>query len=218
MINPDRLRELRFDRGYSQRQLAALAGLGPLAIRRLEQGADGGELPARVLGRLATALGVTADELTTAPPGDEEDEDACCRAGALLLTRRTVTTDDLAAHLGLPADALEPVLTALTDKLAPVGMTITARPDGLRLQPTRINHSALGNTTPLTAAQAHLLRRIHRGDDTRRSLSHQERQFIQPRLARLGLITRQVQPRPTAVVQRSLSLQGDTEPPAPDTP
>lgn len=68
MIHPNTLRQHRTLAGLSQRGLAKAAGLGPLGIKRIEDGADAGRLPLAVVGRIADAVGVTIDQLLDQPP------------------------------------------------------------------------------------------------------------------------------------------------------
>lgn len=68
MINPSTLRHRRTLAGLSQRGLARVAGLGPLGIKRIEDGADAGRLPLAVVGRIADAVGVTINQLLAEPP------------------------------------------------------------------------------------------------------------------------------------------------------
>ncbi|MDQ1621295.1 MAG: Helix-turn-helix domain [Actinomycetota bacterium] len=85
MIDHRRLRHLRTDRGLSQRKLAAAAGVDPLTITRLERGADMRDLPLRVLGNIATALGVpTADLLTSSPQRIDQPTELATTLGTLL--------------------------------------------------------------------------------------------------------------------------------------
>ncbi len=56
----EKLRELRINRGFSQRQLAAKAGLSPGAVWRLEE--SGGGRP-DTLKKLADVLGVRPTDL-----------------------------------------------------------------------------------------------------------------------------------------------------------
>lgn len=72
MINPNTLRHNRTLAGLSQRQLAKIAGLGPLGIKRIEDGADAGRLPLAAVARIADAIGITIDQLldqTASPAG-----------------------------------------------------------------------------------------------------------------------------------------------------
>lgn len=123
MINPDTLRHHRTLAGHSQRSLAKTAGLSPLGIKRIEDGADASRLPLAVVRRIAQALGLTIDQLL-APP--------------------------------------EP-------------------PQATREQP-------LPDPGPLTYQQARLLRRIHRGEDVRRSLTKTDRELTLPSMMREGLV------------------------------
>jgi transcriptional regulator with XRE-family HTH domain len=68
VINPNTLRHHRTLAGLSQRGLAKTAGLGPLGIKRIEDGADAGRLPLAVVGRIADAVGVTIDQLLDQVP------------------------------------------------------------------------------------------------------------------------------------------------------
>lgn len=67
MIDSGRLRELRTLAGLSQRRLSKLAGIGPVGIKRLEDGASGSRLPLQVVGRIAAALDVEIGDLIAAP-------------------------------------------------------------------------------------------------------------------------------------------------------
>ena len=57
-----KLRELREDRVYSQRELAEKAGIGADTVYRLERSEEAGAHP-RTIRKLATALGVEPREL-----------------------------------------------------------------------------------------------------------------------------------------------------------
>jgi transcriptional regulator with XRE-family HTH domain len=59
-VNVEKLKELRVDKGWSQRQLAKEAGVTPLTIWNLENG--GGARPS-TLKKLGDVLGVRASEL-----------------------------------------------------------------------------------------------------------------------------------------------------------
>ena len=105
MINAQRLRALRLDRGLSQRKLAASAGVDALTIKRIEAGADPGDLTLRVLTKMADALGVQPGALlqdvrgrmrmlTLAP---------ACAIGAALAAGGRSTRTGLARSANLPA-------------------------------------------------------------------------------------------------------------------
>ncbi len=59
-----RLVRLRSRRGWTQQQLANVAGLSRVQVARLETGARGQAIWLRTLQRLAEAVGVTLEELT----------------------------------------------------------------------------------------------------------------------------------------------------------
>jgi transcriptional regulator with XRE-family HTH domain len=59
-VNVEKLRELRVDQGFSQRQLALKAGLSPGAVTVVEQR---GRAHPDTLKKLADVLGVRASEL-----------------------------------------------------------------------------------------------------------------------------------------------------------
>ena len=63
MIDAVALCRLRTDRGFTQRRFADTVGVSYRAIRRLEADADPGDLPLRVVERMADAVGVTASPL-----------------------------------------------------------------------------------------------------------------------------------------------------------
>lgn len=127
MIDGHELLRRRADRGLSQGRLAKLAGVNPQTIKRLEDGADGSELPLAVLGRLANALQVEPAALLRPSDGSR--------------TRREIS---------------EPQT----------------------LDPSGLDYNA-----------AKLLRRIHRGEDIRRTMTRTERQLTLPSLIKRGLVT-----------------------------
>jgi len=67
VIDSNKLRKLRMLAGLSQRQLCKLAGIGPLGVKRIEDGADASRLPLHVVGRIAAALGVQIADLIDNP-------------------------------------------------------------------------------------------------------------------------------------------------------
>ena len=62
MVDGAKLKELREDRFYSYRELAALAGLSPATVLNLESGSGAGA-QRRTIRKLAEALGVDPHEL-----------------------------------------------------------------------------------------------------------------------------------------------------------
>lgn len=67
MISPDTLRLHRTLAGLSQRALARAAGISPIGIKRIEDGADAGRLPLAVVKRIADAIDLTIDQLLEEP-------------------------------------------------------------------------------------------------------------------------------------------------------
>ena len=65
ILDGHRLRDLRRQRGLSQEQLAARAGISPATVARLER-QPAAPCRSRTLGRLAVALGEDPDRLTSA--------------------------------------------------------------------------------------------------------------------------------------------------------
>ncbi|WP_141014467.1 helix-turn-helix domain-containing protein [Nocardioides sambongensis] len=212
MIDTTHLRVLRTDRGYSQRNLAKAAGVDPATIRRVEDGADPGDLPLRVLDRIATALGVPPATLLRPPdqtgpddhpvPGTGRPTDTSAersrrlrqRIGSTLATTGT-TLSALAATLDTPIETVEAELEALTDHLHALGISLARHGETLRLNPLNVHPPATATpaasahpTGPMNVNQARLLRRIQRGEDVRRSLSKTDREITLPNLARTGLV------------------------------
>lgn len=190
MIDPARLRQLRHDRGLSQRRLAASSGVDPLTIQRLEAGADTGDLPLRVLTRIADTLSVHARELLNedSDPPKPADSDLAARIGAALLAHGPTTITSLATALDATIDALEAALPILRQALTASGMTVARHGEAVSLAPAKLTRTTAAAERALTLGEARLLRRIHRGEDVRRSLSFDERQFVLPALLRRGLI------------------------------
>lgn len=187
MINTTRLRTLRVDRGYSIRSLAKTAGVDHQTIRRLETGANPGDLPLRVLDRIASALGVTPATLL-ATKRDVGQHDLQQRIGSLLLSCPGITTTTIATSLATPIETVEEALPALVEALAEVGLTVARHGDTLRIVPLGVHSTRDADTRPMTLNEARLLRRIHRNEDIRRSLSKADRELTLPRLIRTGLI------------------------------
>jgi transcriptional regulator with XRE-family HTH domain len=195
VIDHRRLRHLRTDRGLSQRKLAAPAGVDPLTITRLERGADRRDLPLRVLGNIATALGVpSGDLLTFRSPSIEESEDLATTLGSLLTSAgtRRVSACALAAATRSDLDEVAAGLEVLSTHLAPAGIAVARHGNHVWLAP-RYSQSAPPIDHPvLDVNQARLLRRIHRGEDVRRKLTEVERQLVLPSLLRLGVIVDEI--------------------------
>lgn len=106
MINPDQLRDLRTLRGLSQRRLAKLAGLGPLGIKRLEDGADASNLSLKIVSRIAAALDVPIAQLLDSTPRQAAPEPAPAAAppapldvNQARLLRRLHRGEDVRRHL-----------------------------------------------------------------------------------------------------------------------
>ncbi|WP_435771370.1 helix-turn-helix domain-containing protein [Nocardioides sp. SYSU DS0651] len=187
MINTSYLRALRVDRGYSIRGLAKAVGVDHQTIRRLENGADPGDLPLRVLDRIATALGVRPAMLLAngnAAEGHELQE----RIGGTIMSAPGISLTNLAAAVAMPIDEVDAALPALDTALTSVGLTLTRDGDDLRVTPRAVHSAREADTKPMTVTEARLLRRIHRGEDVRRTMSKADRTITIPSLARRGSI------------------------------
>lgn len=57
----------------------------------------------------------------------------------------------------------------------------------LRIAPMALHSTAAADTRPMSVNEARLLRRIHRGEDVRRSMSRVDRELTLPSLTRRGL-------------------------------
>jgi transcriptional regulator with XRE-family HTH domain len=191
VIDHRRLRHLRTDRGLSQRKLAAAAGVDPLTITRLERGADMRDLPLRVLGNIATALGVpTADLLTSSPQRIDQPTELATTLGTLLSAAgpRRVSTCALVRATNSDLDTVAAGLETLTAHLAPAGIAVARYGRHVWLAPRHDDCAPSMDHPTLDVNQARLLRRIHRGEDVRRKLTQVERQVTLPSLLRLGLL------------------------------
>jgi transcriptional regulator with XRE-family HTH domain len=187
VIDPDALRRIRTDRGLSQRRLATAIGVDPLTIKRIEHGADPGDLPLRVLEQLAGCLAVPVQDLLrgrTAPAPD----DLMQGTGAALLTYGRTTITRLACALSATIDDVAAAVAGLDAYLAAAGMFVARHQDEVWLVPLVNTEKAAPVDRPLTLAEARLLRRIHRGEDVRRKLSKPDRAFVLPALQRRSLV------------------------------
>jgi transcriptional regulator with XRE-family HTH domain len=206
VIDPDALRRIRTDRGLSQRRLAIAAGVDPLTVKRLEGGADPGDLPLRVVGQLADCLGVPMQDLLSRPTAPAPD-DLVKSVGAALLAHGRTTITRLAVALGATVDDVAVAVAGLDAHLAAAGMSVARQHDEVWLVPLVDTTKAAPADRPLTLAEARLLRRVHRGEDVRRVLSKPDREFILPALQRRGLVVDHGNgPFPTTQVTESLDV------------
>jgi transcriptional regulator with XRE-family HTH domain len=187
MIDGAKLAHLRYDRGLAQRKLAAAAGVDALTIKRLEDGADGGELPLRVVLRIAQALGVTVGDLLGEIQHRANDETEA--VGAALIAHGPISVADLSETTELELSLVERAHDELAVRLKGTGVAVARQGRQAKLVPTitpkvRCHHPA----RELDVNQARLLRRIHRGEDVRRALSRTERELVLPSLLRSGLV------------------------------
>lgn len=188
MIDPDALRRIRTDRGLSQRRLATAIGVDPLTVKRLEDGADPGDLPLRVLERLARALAVPVQTLLRQHQETDDGGDLTAPVGTALLAHGRTTVSNLATALSATVDDVAATVVALDRKLTAVGMAVARHHDEVWLVPGVPTPGAVAADRPLNLAQARLLRRIHRGEDIRRVLSKRDRELVLPALQRRGLV------------------------------
>ena len=192
MIDTTALRRLRHDRGISQRKLATAAGVDPLTIQRLETGADCGDLPLRVLQRIADTLGVTpAHLLVEAPktPTGQANPDVTARVGATILAFGGSTVTALANALGVPRAQVRQSVDQLATTLPASGIAIARHGDHVWLVPREEPAAATAANKPLRLDQARLLRRIQRGEDTRAKLGKTDRELALPHLLRRALVS-----------------------------
>ncbi|MGK5111667.1 helix-turn-helix domain-containing protein [Geodermatophilus sp. CPCC 205506] len=188
MIDPHAVRRLRTDRGLSQRRLAAAIGVDPLTVKRLEDGADAGDLPLRVVERLARALAAPVGQLLRHDEATDDGADLTAAVGAALVTHGRTTLTTLATALDATLDDVSAAVTALNVQLSAAGMSVARHHDDVWLVPLVRTPDAVAAARPLNLAEARLLRRIHRGEDVRRKLSGADRRFILPALLRRGLV------------------------------
>jgi transcriptional regulator with XRE-family HTH domain len=187
VIDPDALRRIRTDRGLSQRRLAAASGVDPLAVKRIEGGADAGDLPLRVLDQLAGCLAVSVQDLLRTRAVAAPD-DLVQAVGAALLAHGRTTITRLAGALSTTVDDVAAAVAGLDAHLAAAGMAVARHHDEIWLVPLVDTQKTAPADRPLTLAEARLLRRIHRGEDVRRKLTKPDREFILPALLRRGLV------------------------------
>jgi transcriptional regulator with XRE-family HTH domain len=207
VIDPDALRRLRTDRGLSQRRLAAAIGVDPLTVKRLEDGADAGDLPLRVLERLSHVLGAPVGHLLRQDEATDDSVDLTAAVGAALLGHGRTTITTLAAALDSTVDEVSAAVTALESRLSAAGMAVARHHDEVWLVPVVPTPDTLAAARPLTLAEARLLRRIHRGEDVRRKLTRPDREFILPALQRRGVVVDEGDgPIPAPKVVASLAM------------
>jgi transcriptional regulator with XRE-family HTH domain len=187
VIDPAALRRIRTDRGLSQRRVAEAIGVDPLTVKRIEGGADAGDLPLRVLEQLAGCLAIPVQDLlrtrTAAATGDLVQA-----VGAALLAHGRTTITRLAGALSAPVHDVATAFTVLDAHVAAAGMSVARHHDEIWLVPLVDTEKTAPADRPLTLAEARLLRRIHRGEDVRRKLSRPDREIILPALQRRGLV------------------------------
>lgn len=204
MIDAAALRRHRIDRGLSQRQLAAAIGVDPLTVKRIEDGADPGDLPLRVLQRLTTTLGASPAQLLAAATDPTDDYDLAEAIGATLLATGRTTLDDLARGLSVSCAAVVAAVEALGPRLHAVGMTLARHHDTVWLAPRQPHVTNTAARRPLTIPEARLLRRIQRGENVAGTLSNADRQFTLPALQRRGLLCADGRLRLTASASTSI--------------
>jgi transcriptional regulator with XRE-family HTH domain len=188
VIDPEALRRIRTDRGLSQRKLAAAIGVDPLTVKRVEDGADAGDLPLRVVERLVTTLGTDLQNLLRRGQPSSDTDDLFATVGATLLAHGRTTITKLATALATSSREIVSAVMALDAQLAAAGISIARHHDDLWLVPRTAPAEGTSSDRPLSIAEARLLRRIHRGEDVRRALSSIDRQFTLPALQRRGLV------------------------------
>jgi transcriptional regulator with XRE-family HTH domain len=205
-MDPDALRRIRTDRGLSQRRLAAAAGVDPLTVKRIEGGADAGDLPLRVLEQLAHCLAVPVPDLFRTRAAAAPD-DLVQAVGAALLAHGRTTVTRLASALSTTVDDLATAVAGLDAYLDVAGMSVARHHDEIWLVPSVDTEKSAPADRPLTVAEARLLRRIHRGEDVRRKLTRPDRELILPALQRRGLVVDHGDgPAPAPHVAASLAL------------
>jgi transcriptional regulator with XRE-family HTH domain len=190
VINAHLLRELRLDRGLSQRKLAASAGIDALTIKRLEAGADPADVTLRVLGNLADALGVRPADLLARSPAETSAQarEPVVTIGSALAADGRSTRTGLSRTALIPPEEVDEVLAQLAGRLEPLGIAVARHGEEVWLAPRTAAAATGERHRPLDVNQARLLRRIHRGEEVRRSLTKVERTLILPSLLRLGLV------------------------------
>jgi transcriptional regulator with XRE-family HTH domain len=188
VIDPQALRHLRTDRGLSQRRLAATAGVDPQTIKRLEDGADDGALPLRIVERIADTLAAPVQDLLRQDKATDGGTELTAAVGAALLAHGRTTVGNLATALGATVENVASAVTELNAQLVGAGMSVARHHDEVWLVPRRRTPDAVAADRALTLAEARLLRRIHRGEDVRRVLSKPDREFILPALLRRGIV------------------------------
>jgi transcriptional regulator with XRE-family HTH domain len=190
VIDAQHLRALRIDRGLSQRKLAASAGVDALTIKRLEGGADPDDVTLRVLGKLAGALGVRSADLLAHTRNEIPANaiDAVGTIGSALAAGGRSTRTGLSRTAAIAPEEVDEVLAHLAVRLEPLGIAVARHGDEVWLAPQTAAAATGERHRPLDVNQARLLRRIHRGEDVRRSLTRAERTLTLPSLLRLGLV------------------------------
>jgi transcriptional regulator with XRE-family HTH domain len=207
VIDPVALRMLRHDRGLSQRRLAAAIGVDPLTVKRVESGADPGDWPLRILARLAVTLGVAPSQLLEQAASDVPGGDGlAARVGGALLEHHRTTLAALATTLDADICEIRAAVASLDAQLRPAGMSLARHADEVWLVPLTPTRQPTAPERPLSISEARLLRRIHRGEDVRRSLSDPDRQFILPALLRRRLVD-DAQPELSATADVTYSLR-----------
>lgn len=139
ILNGERIRAIRLERGLSQRAVARRLGVTVVVVNGIEEERNHSELTLRLVSELADTLGVEAAELlansadTDAPV---EAGDDVRKLGAVFASERTgIHRDQIARVLGWPLDRVQQASDQLRQRLPALGMRLERGSSGWKLQP-----------------------------------------------------------------------------------
>lgn len=139
ILNGQRIRALRLERGFSQREVARRIGVTVIVVNGIEDGRNHLELTLRLVSDLAVALDVEAAELFAKAPSaelSEEPRSDLRKLGAVFASERNgIHRDAIARVLDWPLDRVEKASDQLRQRLPALGMRLERGSSGWKLRP-----------------------------------------------------------------------------------
>lgn len=221
MLNADLMHELRLRADVGKRQVAQALGVTEATITGLEKRGDrsAGQLPLRMLFRLAELLGTTPDRLLIAKCPDPSLDRATI-ASILSSSVEPISVRRLMDLTGWEESRVDVALQELRASLAGSGQALKASLAGYSIgadqtflpSGLRIRQSHYGRPTDLSMREFRVLRAVatlppNCGDWEARLARRTDARYGLTRLIRAGFITiENKRPVLTEVVRRSLGL------------
>ena len=203
MLDIDLIVRRRHELGLSQRHVARQLGVTPVTVVALENGTNHGDLPLRLIARLADALACDITDLVDRPRphGDDRDDpddgDPVAKVGSLLAsTDGVVAVETLADSIGGTLARTTELLDELDQRLRSCGLRLHRARAGVQLvadpahrQPAALQQLLRGQQARqgLTVTEATLLYRALNGTLEPGNLTNAE-QVAYARLVNADLI------------------------------